>query len=321
MKELKEIRFNETDVILNDNLVRGGILPEKIAELKRNIIFTGDTVVEGAIFGNRIEVRGGNIDVQGAAFAQKELYVAADAKGNAIFRKAVGSAASLVTRSASCPTSFLSDINAKSVTLCNAYVAGSVYADEIILENSVVIGGAFATQSLEMKHSMVGTFNAPSVHIEDTNYLLLPSAFSIDPLQAGAKASLINLTLADLGDAFKGKAQSADSGKIAMSLDSDTIKATLTDEEQQHSLRSYTVAGKVLAADLVDSDKFQNHFLLSAAALGPQLLKAYDMGKDKDGKPLELNPASLRKFFFDILDGRIEIRTMDGAFRLADLAK
>ena len=47
MKELKEIRFNETDVQLEDNLVKGSILPEKIAELNRNIIFKGNNVVEG----------------------------------------------------------------------------------------------------------------------------------------------------------------------------------------------------------------------------------------------------------------------------------
>lgn len=40
MKELKEIRFNETDIMLQDNLVRGSILPGKIAELNRNIIIT-----------------------------------------------------------------------------------------------------------------------------------------------------------------------------------------------------------------------------------------------------------------------------------------
>ena len=38
------------------------------------------------------------------------------------------------------------------------------------------------------------------------------------------------------------------------------IRTTLTDEEVQKSLHSYTVVGKVLAADLVDYDKFQNHF-------------------------------------------------------------
>ena len=35
MKELKEIRFNETNIQLKDNLVKGSILPEKISELNR----------------------------------------------------------------------------------------------------------------------------------------------------------------------------------------------------------------------------------------------------------------------------------------------
>ena len=37
MKELNEIRFNETDIQLQDNLVRGSILPEKMSEL--NAVF------------------------------------------------------------------------------------------------------------------------------------------------------------------------------------------------------------------------------------------------------------------------------------------
>jgi len=56
-KELKEVRFDTTELILKDNLVRGAILPQKIAELTRNVIFDGNTVVEGAVFGQRIEVR------------------------------------------------------------------------------------------------------------------------------------------------------------------------------------------------------------------------------------------------------------------------
>lgn len=49
MKELKEIRFNETDIQLQDNLVRGSILPEKISELNRNIVFRGNNIVEGPV--------------------------------------------------------------------------------------------------------------------------------------------------------------------------------------------------------------------------------------------------------------------------------
>ena len=73
MKELKEIRFNETDILLEDNLVRGSILPEKVAELNRNIIFKGNNVVEGPIYGHRLEVQTGGLEVQGATFAQHEV--------------------------------------------------------------------------------------------------------------------------------------------------------------------------------------------------------------------------------------------------------
>ena len=86
-------------------------------------------------------------------------------------------------------------------------------------------------------------------------------------------------------------------------------------------MRSYTVVGKVLAADLLDTDKFQNHFLLTAASLGSQLLKTYDLGVDKDGKTASLTVENIRNFFFDILAGKIEIQEMDGKFDLSQITR
>lgn len=319
MKELKEIRINGTDLLLEDNLVRSSILPEKTSELNRNIIFKGDTVVEGPIYGHRIEVRQGSVDVQGAAFAQNELYVTNDAKGEIVFRKSVGAVNSVVSRGSSAQLSFLADINAKSVELTNAFVAGSIYADEITLINCVVIGGVFATQEIDMRSSMVGTFNAPSVRMSDINYLLLPSAFSIEPLIKNDSTKLFNLTLADLGDLFKGLPQAQGSGVIEIDLNTDELRSTLTDGEVTKSLRSYTVVGKVLAADLLDTDKFQNHFLLTAAALGPQLLRTYDLGPDANGQASTLTTERIRTFLFDILQGRISVQPLDGKFNIADI--
>lgn len=319
MKELKEIRFNETDVILKDNLVRGSILPEKIAELNRNIIFSGDTIVEGPIFGNRIEVRAGDVDIQGAVFAQTELYVSSDNTGSVKLRKSVGSANSIVSRAAGCRPTFYSDVNGKSVTLVNAFVAGSIYADEVILENCVVIGGVFATQDIEMTNSIVGTFNAPSVRISGDIYLLLPSAFSIEKLSTTPGTRMFNLSLADLGALYRGLPQNPDSGKIAMDFNTDEVKSTLTDDEVRRTLRCYTVVGKVLAADLIDTDKFHNHFLLTAASLGSQLLKTYDLGPDASGKPATLSVERIRDFFFDILSGKVEVQDMNGTFELTQL--
>lgn len=319
MKELKEIRFNESNIQLKDNLVRSAILPEKATELNRSITIQGNTVVEGAVYAHKLEIQNGDLEIQGAVFTQLELYVNSEAKGNITFKKSVGSAHSIVSRTPNCKITFYSDINAKSVTLYNAFVAGSIYADEIILENCIVIGGVFATQEIDLTNSIIGTFNTPSARIAQTISLLLPSAFSIEKIIATADAKLFNLSLADLGALYKGISQSPNSGKIEMDINTDEVKTTLVDEDVQKTLHSYTVIGKVLAADLIDTDKFQNHFLLTAAGLGSQLLKTYDMGVDNDGNLVALTFEKIQDFFFNILLGKIEIQSIDGKFDISEI--
>lgn len=314
MKELKEIRINETNIQLKDNLVKGSILPEKIAELTRTVTIQGNTTIEGPVYAHKLEIQQGDADLKGAVFTHLELYINSDATGIINFRKSVGSANSVVSRAMKCKPLFHSDINAKSVTLYNAFVAGSIYADEIILENCVVIGGVFATQNIEIKHSIVGTFNSPSVQLHEEIGLLLPSAFSIEALNASNSAILYNYSLADLGSIFKGLPQANNSGKIRMDLATDEIKSDLADDDKQRTIRSYTVIGKVLAADLLDMDKFHNHFLLTAASLGSQLLTSYDLGPDKEGKIALLSIENISSFFFDILNGKIEVQEMEGKF-------
>lgn len=319
MKELKEIRIGEANLQLKDNLVRSSILPEKISELGRNISVLGNCVIEGAVYAYKLEIQQGNANFMGAVFTQLELFINTEAKGDIIFHKSVGSANSVVSRAQDCKLTFCSDINAKRVTLSNTFVAGSIYADEIYLQNCIVIGGVFATQSLELVNTIAGTFNSPSVKAEDKVVLLLPSAFSINPLMLAPGTRFFNLTLADLGSLYKGVKESVGSGKIEMNIDSDEVKTTLSKEGEQKTIRSYTVVGKVLAADLLDSDKFQNHFLLTAAALGSQLLKNYDFGVNDKGEAIEVTMEKIREFFFEILTGKIEIQTLTGSFDLSEI--
>lgn len=321
MKELNEIRFNDNNVLLKDNLVKGSIIPEQISDLSRDITIQSDTIIEGAVYAHRLEIQNGDCELRGAVFTQLELYVNADAKGNVIFRKSVGSVDTIASRASACHLTFQSDINAKSVTLYNAFVAGSIYADEVILENCVVIGGVFATQGLEMNNCIVGTFNTPTVSINGTIQLLLPSAFSIEKMVVAPGALLYNLSLADLGALYKGMPQAPESGRVPLSVDADEVRTTLTSEDMQKTLRSYTIVGKVLAADLIDTDKFQNHFLLAAAALGPQLLKTYDLGPDKDGNTAVLSFDRLREFFFGLLNGTIEVQEISGNFSINEVAQ
>jgi len=319
MKELKELRFNETNIQLKDNLVKGSILPEKVAELGRTITIQGNSIIEGAVYAHKLEIQQGDSEIRGAVFTQLEMYVNSEATGNISFIKSVGSANSIVSRAHNCNLTFHSDINAKSVTLYNAFVAGSIYADEIILQNCVVIGGVFATQNIDLTNSIVGTFNSPSVKAAQQVWLLLPSAFTIEKIITIPGTKFYNLSLADLGSLYKGVKQSVNSGKIEMNLNADGVKTTLISENMQKTVRSYTVVGKVLAADLLDFDKFQNHFLITAASLSSQMLKNYDLGVDDKGVPVPLTIAKIRNFFFEILNGKIEVQVINGNFDISDI--
>lgn len=321
MKQLTEIRVNGNHLSLDGNIVKGGILPEKIAELSRTVTIQNDTIVDGPIYASKITVENGDSEVTGAVFAQNEIYVNTNAKGKILFRKAVASAKGVASRAMGAEVSFCSDINAKDVSLTNAFVAGSIYADDVVLDNCVVIGGVFATNKIELKDTIVGTFNAPSVVSDGTIQLLLPTAFSQEQMVITPNARFYNLSLADLGSLFKGNSQAPDSGRIPMNIAADDIKTTLSDENSRKALHTYTVVGKVLAADMVNADKFQNHFLLTAAALGPQLLRSYDLGPGADGKVTQLTVENIRSFFFKILKGQIEVQNLSGSFTMGELLR
>lgn len=320
MKELKDISFDKETIVLNGHLVQGAILPQNVGELDRDVKIQMDTVIEGAVYGHRIEIENGDVEVKGAAFAQLEIYINSGAKGYVKFNKSIGAVDSVVSHSRECKVMMLSDVNAKEVRLTNAFVGGSIFADEVSLTNCVVIGGVFANKELSINNCVVGTFNAPTVSMEGDNGLLLPSAFSLEPIAYTPMTTLSNYALADLGAYYKGVEPAANSGKIRMNLETDELKSTLTEDNRQLSVRNYTVIGKVLAADLVDWEKMQNHFLLTAASLNTQLLSTYDLGVDSTGQKAILSPEKIYEFFMNLMSGKIQINDIDGTFSLDAMA-
>ena len=83
---------------------------------------------------------------------------------------------------------------------------------------------------------------------------------------------------------------------------------------------SYSVAGKVLAADLVDFERLQNHFLIGATAMGSQILRTYDLGTGADGRKAVIEPEKVARMFWDVLHGKIQIRPISGKFNIQELA-
>ncbi|MGN1422354.1 MAG: hypothetical protein ACI4XA_03175 [Oscillospiraceae bacterium] len=322
METLREIRFDDKDLFLKDNIVKTSILPQGSKDLKRNIKIEANTFFEGSVFGNTIEIDDGGVVFKGAVFANKELHIATTMAGMVRFNKAVASSESIAALVSSGRVIFGSDVNAPSVRLKNCYIGGSVFGSEVYLENCVVLGGVFATKNLTITSCIFGTFNAPSVELSGVNYMLYPAAFSVEPLSFLPQTELYNISMAHLGALFKGEPESENTGKIKMDLEDDHQRTVLVDDDgSTTTVNSYSVSGRVLVADLIDFEKLENHFLIGAGALNSQILKVYSLTKADGEKSEELTVDNISDFFFKIISGVIQIQDISGEISFSDLKK
>jgi hypothetical protein len=319
MKELNEILIGESIVGLKDNLVKTSILPKTAVELDRDISIRENVVVEGAVYARNLVIDSGPAEFNGAVYAHNELHIKNDSKETVFFKKAVATNDSVVALLISGRCLFGSDINGKSVKLKNCFVAGSIFANEIQLENTIVLGGCFASKKLTLQNVITGTFNAPEVMAGGINYLLYPTAFSVEPIALLPGTEFYNITLADLGALFKGVATKPNTGKIRLDMSADSQRTVLVDDsDAKILLNSYSVASRVLVSDLINIDNLENHFLIISASLGSQILKTYSLQKE-DGAAADLTVDSIAAFFFNILNGSLTIEEISGAVTFEEL--
>jgi len=322
MNELKEIRIGESIVGLKDNLVKTAILPKTSGELDRDLNVQGNVQVEGAVYARNLIIDSGPAEFISAVYAHSELHIKNDAEGIICFRKAVASSGSIVALLIKGQCVFGADINAASVKLKNCFVAGSIFANEIQLENTVVLGGCFAAKKLTLQNVITGTFNAPEVVSGGINYLLYPTAFSVEPMTCLPGTEFYNITLADLGALFKNEAEKPNTGKIRLDMVADSQRTVLVDESDTRILlHSYSVASRVLVSDILNMENLENHFLIISASLGSQILRAYSLRKEDGGKSDDLTLANIAAFFFRVLHGSVQIRELSDAIPFDELRK
>ncbi|MDR0568797.1 MAG: hypothetical protein LBG87_06290 [Spirochaetaceae bacterium] len=320
MKELTEIRIGESIVGLKDNLVKSAILPKTSSELERDVQIQENVIIEGAVYARNLIIDSGPVECRGAVYAHNELHIKNDAENIILFQKAVASSGSIVSLLLKGYTIYSADINAVSVKLKNSFVAGSIFAGEIQLENSIVLGGCFASKTLSIHNAIAGTFNAPEVKAGGVNYLLYPTAFSVEPMNCLPGTEFYNITLADLGSLYKGEPEKPNTGKIKLDIEADSQCTVLVDEtDTKILLHSYSVASRVLVSDLIDLENMENHFLILSASLGSQVLKTYTLPK-ADGTPAaELTLQNIADFFFNLLNGKIQISNLSGSISFDEL--
>lgn len=322
MTELTEVRIGNADVVFKNNIVKSSVLPQSSKDLSKDVKVQENVIIEGGVYGNNVEISGGNVEFKSAVYANSEVYIDPELKEYVQFHKAVASADSVAAFLVSGRAIFGSDINARQVKLKNCYVGGSIFAQDVILEKCVVLGGVFAAKQLTVTDCIMGTFHTPAANLAGTNYLLYPTCFSVEPLTYLPGTELYNLSLANLGALFKGEPEMENTGMIRMDLENDRQRSTLvSDENVTTSVCSYSVSGRVLAADMIDLEKLENHFLIGSGALGTQILKTYSLSRADGGKSKELTVRNVCDFFFDLLYGRVRVQELSGKISFADLKR
>lgn len=90
------------------------------------------------------------------------------------------------------------------------------------------------------------------------NYLLYPTAFSVEPMSFLPGTEFWNLSLADLGSLYKEEEEKPNTGKIKIDFENDTQRTVLTDDNGTQTLiNSYSVASRVLVSNLIDMEKME----------------------------------------------------------------
>ena len=89
--------------------------------------------------------------------------------------------------------------------------------------------------------------------------------------------------------------------------------------EALHGVRWPQSNPKVLAADLVDTDKLNNHFLLTAASLGNQLLQTYSLHDEKNNTLIDIVPQKVADMMFDIISGKLVVQPLSGSFSIDEI--
>jgi hypothetical protein len=319
MKEMAEIHIGESIVSLKDNIVKTNILPKGSGELDRDVNLHGNVVIEGAVYARNLIIDSGPAQFNGAVYAHNEIHIKNDSQDRVFFKKAVASNDTIVSLLTTGSCIYGSDINGTNVKLKNCFVAGSIFGNEIQLENTVVLGGCFASKKLTLHNVVVGTFNSPEVMAGGINYLLYPTAFSVEPMACLPGTEFYNITLADLGSLFKNVPAKPCTGKIHLDVHADSQRTVLVDEsDTKILLHSYSVASRVLVSDLVDLDNLENHFLIISASLGSQILKTYSLQKE-DGDSVDLSITNIADFFFKILNGTVTIDEISGSIAFDEL--
>lgn len=152
-------------IVEEDERYDGKIIPTEKAEISRPVTVEPDAIVEGGIYGETIEIT--DSKVTGSILAAESVDI-----DNGVVEDEVGSSAKITCNDAT----LFGSVTGKRLRLQNCVVYGNVVGDDIIIEDSLILGIVTAGNSLTIEDSICYTFKSLREAVVDGAAIVLPQA-------------------------------------------------------------------------------------------------------------------------------------------------
>lgn len=162
----------------------GSILPGNRAEMWRDLFFLPGADLRGAAFGNQAIIEGPDVQIRSSMYVRGEIRIKSanqtDARKKPVsFGSCVTTGDTLLIEDAPFRVRFLSNLYVtKAVHINNAIVYGNLYAQHAIIKNSVILGGVFCRENLQIQDSIIATFRAQKAVLGQNVFLSFPIAIA-----------------------------------------------------------------------------------------------------------------------------------------------
>jgi hypothetical protein len=303
----------------------GSILPGVRTELLRDVFLLSNADVRGGIWANDLIIKGTNVSVEESIYSRKTVTIKnADNPVNEKkinFSSTVVAKDSILVETKETKIRFGSEIYATKININNAFIVGNLYADMAVIRDSIILGGIFCKNKLEISNSMFATFRTKSVKLGKNLFIFFPVAISEEPFQV--EYPIKALTFFNL---LKTENQQDDSGYIILDnedvfkLDDPKFEKINEGESENSSAKAenshlYCLS---LTERILDSDKIINSFDWNKKFLEKLSLGSHynpQIKYDRFTEPTEM----LENVLFDILDGKIDMSRLNGTEELGNI--
>ncbi len=153
---------NESVFTLESEVYEASVIPQRANELQRVVKIFSDVDLKGGIFAHQIEMTANDIFVRKAVYASDSISIGPENKSGEVWLNSIVSAKNSILGNPGPDGKirFSNSVQADKINLKNAIVYGNLFGKEIILENSIVLGGVYCDHQFEASNSIVGTLHA-----------------------------------------------------------------------------------------------------------------------------------------------------------------